>query len=116
MFFTKRVNKSKPFYSCCQKHGLYFQKHEKLNQNEHVNSSVLFWIGLQIVLYAMDYFLTTKENMKTCQRHFYKKKSKKIIFFQMNWNFFKKCHFEVKVGETLFFIDKFTSSYWLTMK
>lgn len=73
MFFAKRVNKSKPFYSCCQKYGLYFQKHEKLNQNEHLNGSILFCIGLQIDLYALGYFLTTKDNMKTCQRQFYKK-------------------------------------------
>lgn len=56
MLFTKGVNKSKPFYSCCQKYGIYFQNHEKLNQDEHLDGSVLFCIGLQTVLYAMGYF------------------------------------------------------------
>lgn len=103
MFFTKGVTKSKTFYSCSQKYGIYVQNHEKLNQDEHLHGTVLFCIGLQTVLYAVGYFLTTKDNVKTCQRHFYKHK--------YIWNFFNKCHFEVKVGETLFFIDKFTSSY-----
>lgn len=41
MFFTNGVNKSRSFYSC-EKYVIYFQKHEKLNQDEHLVAQYYF--------------------------------------------------------------------------